>query len=179
METTERFYKRWWFWVLVLVLLLVAVISFRNYDVYPTAQKVSSTPDAIHKVAEAITVGDSIITVNEVTFSQGDEYGKPNEGNQWVNLNITIENISSTQQFLSTLRQMYLRDGSGGNYQVAVTDKELADIKNKLDGAVMANSTRTGWVGFEVPKGAAGLQLEYNGSTWGGTIVLVNLDQGI
>jgi hypothetical protein len=46
---------------------------------------------------------------------------------------------------------------------------------NSLDGAVIANSKRTGWVGFEVPKGDTGLQFQYNGSLWGGGTILVDL----
>lgn len=70
---------------------------------------------------------------------------------------------------------MYVRDGQNNSYQVAVTDKSIESINNHLDGAIIAKSKRTGWVGFEIPKGATGLQFQYNGSLWGGGTILVDI----
>lgn len=108
-------------------------------------------------------------------FSQGGQYNKPQAGNEWANLNITIENTDSSQQYVTTLGQMFIKDGEGNSYQVAVTDKVFENPNSGLDGTIIANSKRTGWVGFEIPKGATGLQFQYNGSMWGGGTVVINL----
>ena len=71
--------------------------------------------------------------------------------------------------------QMYIRDVDGNSYQVTVTNKALENPGFGLDGAVIAKSKRTGWVGFEIPKAAKGLQFQYNGSIFGGGNVLVDL----
>ena len=78
---------------------------------------------------------------------------------------------------VTTLGQMFLRDGDGNSYQVAMTDKVVANVNNALDGTILAKSKRTGWVGFEVKKGAKNLQFQYNGSLWGGNNVVVDLGQ--
>jgi len=137
----------------------------------------SDKPVSAYKVGDSIKLGGAIVTVSKVETSNGGQYSKPQAGNQWVNLNITIENTESTEQFVTTMGQMFLRDGDGNSYQVAVTDKVMESVNNSLDGTVIAKSKRTGWVGFEVKKGAKQLQFQYNGSMWGGDNIIVNLGQ--
>ena len=127
------------------------------------------------KVGDQVKMGSSVITVNQVSYSQGGQYTHPADGNEWIDLDITIQNTGDSQQYVTTLGQMFVRDGSGNSYQVAVTDKALANPGGSLDGAVIANSKRTGWVGFEIPKGATGLQFQYNGSIFGGGNILIDL----
>lgn len=187
MENSEKpkkkFYKRWWFWVLAVVVLLIII----GVSGSSTPQKVGenqtggSQPSSngsqaqTFKVGDQIKLGDSIVTVNKVEYSQGSQYVHPSSGNEWVDLNITIENTGNSQQYVTTLGQMYVRDGEGNSYQVSPTDKVMQNPGFGLDGAVIAKSKRTGWVGFEVPKGATGLQFQYNGSIFGGGNILVDL----
>jgi hypothetical protein len=70
---------------------------------------------------------------------------------------------------------MFIRDEEKNSYQVTVTNKALENPGLGLDGAVIAQSKRTGWVGFEIKKGATGLQFQYNGSMFGGGSALVVL----
>lgn len=138
----------------------------------PTAPSAEPT---VYKVGDQIQLGSSIITVNSISLSQGGQFSKPQAGNEWVNINLTIQNTGSSQQYVTTMGQMFVRDAGGNSYQVAVTDKLMENPNNSLDGAVIANSKRTGWVGFEVPQNDKGLQFQYNGSMWGGGTVMVDL----
>jgi hypothetical protein len=70
---------------------------------------------------------------------------------------------------------MFVRDGESNSYQIAVTNKALENPGLALDGAVIAKSKKTGWVGFEIKKGSTGLQFQYNASMWGSKNILVNL----
>jgi hypothetical protein len=138
----------------------------------------ASTPSStqkVYNVGDQIQLGDSVVTVNSASFSQGGEFITPSTGNTFLNLNITIQNTSSSQEDISTLGQMFIRDAAGNSYQVTPTDKSMEDPSADLDGAVIANSKRTGWVGFEIPKSDTGLQFQYNGSIFGGGTILVNL----
>lgn len=178
LEKKKKFYKRWWFWVIVIVVLIGVIgSSGSNGTKVGSNSGTTSEPSTqtTYKVGDQIKLGSSVITVNSVSVSHGSQYLNPSDGNEWVNLNITVQNTSSSQQFLTTLGQMFVRDGAGNSYQVSTTDKTISDINNRLDGAIIANSKRTGWVGFEVPKGATGLQFQYNGSMWGGGTTLVDL----
>lgn len=140
-----------------------------------TEEKKEDDSAKVYKVGESIKLGGAILTVNEAKKSTGGQYSKPQPGNEWVNLNITIENTEDSEQYLTTLGQMFLRDGEGNSYQVAVTDKVMESVNNNLDGTIIAKSKRTGWVGFEVKKDAGNLQFQYNGSMWGGGNILVDL----
>lgn len=140
-----------------------------------TQNQQEETKDAAYKVGDQIKLDNAIITVNKVEYSQGGQYTKPTEGNEWVNLNVTIENTSSSQQYVTTLGQMFVRDGDGNSYQIAVTNKALENPGLGLDGAVIAKSKKTGWVGFEIKKGSTGLQFQYNASMWGSKNILVDL----
>jgi len=100
---------------------------------------------------------------------------KPSEGNEWINLNMTIENTGSKQEYVTTLGQMYIVDKDGNQYQIAVTNKAMENINNSLDGTVVAKSKKTGWVGFEVPTTATGLTFRYNASFWNDKAILVEL----
>ncbi len=182
MENTKKaFFKRWWFWAIVVVVLFIIASSNGSKTPQKVGDSGSTTPsetevtDKTFKVGDQVKLGDSTLIVNSVSYSQGGQFSKPSAGNEWVNLNITIENMSSSQQYITTLGQMYVRDGQNNSYQVAVTDKSIESINNHLDGAIIAKSKRTGWVGFEIPKGATGLQFQYNGSLWGGGTILVDI----
>ena len=138
-------------------------------------QKQEESKDAVYKVGDQIKLDNAIITVNKVEYSQGGQYTKPTEGNEWVNLNVTIENTSSSQQYVTTLGQMFVRDSESNSYQIAVTNKALENPELGLDGAIIAKSKKTGWVGFEIKKGSTGLQFQYNASMWGSKNILVDL----
>ena len=180
----KKFYKRWWFWAIIVIVIIIIASSGGN-----KAKKVgdnnsqtvnSSTNSKVDnetfEVGDQVKMGDSIITVNKVEYSQGGQYSKPAEGNEWVNLNITIENTGSTQQYITTLGQMFVRDADKNSYQVSVTNKAMENPGSLgLDGQVIAKSKRTGWVGFEIPKISKGLQFQYNTSMFGGGEVYVNL----
>ena len=179
----KKFYKKWWFWVL-LIFVIIVISSANNDDPKKIGdaqgntnvnQNESSSEKEIFKIGDKIQIKDSAITVNEIEYSAGGQYSKPAEGNKWLNLNVTIENSSQAQQYVTTLGQMFIRDGAGNSYQVSVTNKAMENPGLGLDGQVLANSKRTGWVGFEIPKDSQGLQFQYNSTMFGGKEVLVNL----
>lgn len=182
----KKFYKRWWFWVLAVIafFIIIAIASGGGSDSQKVGENGSNaesqkqeqeTKDTTYKVGDQIKLDNAIVTVNKVEYSQGGQYTKPTEGNEWVNLNVTIENTSSSQQYVTTLGQMFIRDGEGNSYQIAVTNKALENPGLGLDGAVIAKSKKTGWVGFEIKKGVTGLQFQYNASMWGSKNILVDL----
>jgi len=146
-------------------------------DTSQVATAPSSQPqqDTKYKVGDKVKMGDVILTVNKMEKSQGGQFTKPSEGNEWINLNMTIENTGSKQEYVTTIGQMYVVDKDGNQYQIAVTNKAMENINNSLDGAVVAKAKKTGWVGFEVPKTATGLTFRYNASFWNDKAILVEL----
>lgn len=139
-------------------------------------ENTQSEQQTTYKVGDKIELGNVILTVNKVETSTSGQYTQPSEGNQWVDLNMTIENTGSKQEFITTLGQMFVLDDQNNQYQVAVTGKRLANPGSQgLDGAIVATAKKTDWVGFEVPKTAKGLKLQYNASFFNNKNVLVDL----
>lgn len=173
----KKFYKKWLFWgiVVIVVLSIIGSDSSNPQKVGETTTSNNVEKTTTFKVGDQIKLGNSIVTVNKVEYSQGGQYTKPADGNEWINLNVTIENTSSSQQYVTTLGQMFIRDSEKNSYQVSVTNKAMENPGFGLDGSVIAQSKRTGWVGFEIKKGATGLQFQYNGSMFGGKSALVDL----
>lgn len=130
----------------------------------------------VYKVGDKIELGNVILTVNSVETSTSGQYTQPSEGNQWIDLNLTIENTGSKQEFITTLGQMFVLDDKNNQFQVAVTGKRLANPGSQgLDGAIVAGAKKTDWVGFEVPKSSTGLKLQYNASFFSNKNILVDL----
>jgi len=141
-------------------------------------QETQQPPPAEYKVGDKVKMGSAIITVNKVEASYGSQFLRPAQGYKWINLNLTIENTGEKDQWITTLGQMFIRDGENNSYQVAVTDKVTENPTFGLDGTLLAKSKRTGWVGFAVKEEAKSLKFEYKESMMGllgGGTAIVNL----
>ncbi len=171
--------------LIVLIIIISVASSGKNSTQKvdsPSATTTTTTSstkseDKVYGVGDSVKLNKAIVTVNKVETSTGGTYSNPAEGNKWVNVNVTVENTDSTNQFVTTLGQMFIKDSDNNSFQVAVTDKALSDPNNSLDGSIIAKSKRTGWVGFEVKNDSKGLQFQYNGSLWGGGAISVDLGQ--
>lgn len=174
-----------WGGIVFVVMIIIGAIASSGSD----SKKVGTSSDAtdttdqqeqpsqdVYKVGDKVQMGDVILTVNNVETSDGAQYTTPSEGNQWIDVNMTIENTGSTQQFITTMGQMFVIDSDNNQYQVAVTGKRLENAGSAgMDGALVAKAKKTDWVGFEVPKTATGLKLQYNASFWSDKNILVDL----
>jgi len=169
--------------IIILIIVVAAIVGAGSTNepekVGEASEQKASNETAdeskVYKVGDQVKLGNAIVTVNKVEFSNGGEFLKPAEGNEWIDLNITVENTGSSEQYLTTLGQMFIRDGAGNSYQIASTSKSTENINQMLDGTIIAKSKRTGWVGFEIKKGATGLQFQYNDSMWGSGKIIVDL----
>lgn len=130
-----------------------------------------STTDTVYKVGDQVKSGDFIFTVNEVKRDTGSDFIKPDDGNVYLIPNVTIENQSSKEANISTLLQMYVKDGEGNKYTPAMT----ADATGKVDGELLAGEKVKGDVGFEVPADADELYLYYEASWLTGKTIKVQI----
>ena len=171
-----------WGGIALLVLIVIGVIGSMGSD----SKKVGSSSDStettketaqeLYQIGDKVQMGEVILTVNKVETSQGAQYTKPSEGNQWIDINMTIENTGSSQQYITTMGQMFVIDADNNQYQVAVTGKRLENAGSLgMDGALIAKAKKTDWVGFEVPKTSTGLKFQYNASFFSNKNILVDL----
>lgn len=141
-----------------------------------SASKKEDVAPQNYKIGDKIQMGNIILSVNKVETATGGQYTKPAEGNKWIDLNLTIENTGSNQEYITTMGQMFVLDAESNQYQVAVTAKRLQNPGSLgLDGALIAKAKKTDWVGFEVPKTANGLKFQYNASFYSNKNITVDL----
>ncbi|ELZ22339.1 hypothetical protein C475_17543 [Halosimplex carlsbadense 2-9-1] len=108
---------------------------------------------------ETYAVGDTVefretrFTPNEVRTSTGGEYFGPDEGNEFVIVDITVENSSDQELAISTLLQTDLKDQEGRTYGVSISALAEIDRGFSQGNPIAPNSTRRGEIAFEVPEG--------------------------
>ena len=127
---------------------------------------------------ETFKIGDTVktknfnITVNKVDTSNGGDFIKPKDGKEFLKVDITVENISDQSQSVSSVMMFKVVDKDGRSYDQAFTENQ----NGQLDGEVGAGRKMTGEYIVEMPKGATGLQLEFDSSLLTGGQVIVDLN---
>lgn len=101
----KPFYKRVWFWILVVILVIIAFGSMGgNSDkatkVNSTANSKSSTKDVskeTFKVGDTIKADGVTLKVNKVDFNDGSSISQPDSGKSYVIINVTITNVDKSK----------------------------------------------------------------------------------
>lgn len=139
----KPFYKRVWFWILVVIVAFIAIGSIGGSS--DKATKVASDNSSATKTSETskeetFNIGDTAdlkgyqITVNNVEFSNGNEYQKPAEGKQYVIINITIKNNTGDKAAFNPLDYSINEDGvsntAGFGYLDGVETLNSGDLDN-------------------------------------------------
>jgi len=163
--------------ILIVIVIATSASNSGPKKIGDNGQQLQSSQNQVFKIGDRVQMGNVIITVNKVEFSNGITFINPAEGNKWLDVNLTIENTDSNQQYITTLGQMFVKDSDGNSYNVSPTDKLLQNPSLGLDGPILAKSKKTAWVGFEIKKGATGLQFQYAASMFGGKTAVIDLEK--
>lgn len=100
------------------------------------------------KIGDQVKAGDLfLITINSVKTSAGGNYDYPKAGNVFMVIDMTITNISSQQQTVSTALQMILKDATGQKY-----DDTFVSGYNDPGGDLAPSDKVKGQMVYEVPK---------------------------
>jgi len=98
-------------------------------------------------VGEHVAIGDYVMVLNGFSESEGQTWDKPSNGNQFVNFDITIHNVSTELRSISSLFVFEVRDSSGKGYGSILSKEDLP----RLDGYILPGGTLNGIVSFEIP----------------------------
>ena len=99
------------------------------------------------KVGDQVKVGDTfVVTVNSVKTSQGDDITAPKSGNTFLIVDVTVKNVSSQSQDISSELNFDLKDATGQTYTETIVDNETPP-----DGAVQPGDLLRGQLSYEVP----------------------------
>ena len=85
--------KFWWVWLIIILVaigILVPNLIIRN--AMSTNSVTQTGKNKIVKVGDTITQDGVYYKINSVNYNPGTKYSKPDDGNQYVIVNITIEN---------------------------------------------------------------------------------------
>lgn len=110
-------------------------------------QNTSSSNSSKHfKVGDQVKVGDTFIaTVNSFKTNPGDDIFKPKSGNKFVVVDVTLKNVGSTEQNISSLLQFTLKDATGQKY-----DETIISNVTPPDGKLAAGDIIKGQIAYEV-----------------------------
>ncbi|HEU5375861.1 MAG TPA: DUF4352 domain-containing protein [Ktedonobacteraceae bacterium] len=108
----------------------------------------TSAPAASHfKTGQVVKVGDTWeVTVNSIKKSQGDEFSKPDSGNMFLIVNVTVKNISAKEQTISSLLNFKLKDADGTEGKTNF----LSGTSPAPDGKIAAGDKSRGDLVYEV-----------------------------
>lgn len=110
------------------------------------------------KVGQQVKVGTTwMVTVDSTNTSTGSPYNTPKAGNVYLIVTVSLKNMSSQEQNVSSIMQFNLQDSSGQKY----TETIDPDAGATLDGKVEAGSPLKGVIVYEVPKSMHSYQLSF------------------
>ena len=167
--TTKPIYKRWWFWVIAVVLF----IGFTGGNSKPElVTNDSNTPSVQQHTNQYFSIGDTAklndvyVTLVGVSESSGSKYITPAAGNVFVLWEFTIENNSSSELNISSLMCF---DAYVDDYSTNLSfSAETAVDKNPLDGTVAPGKKMNGVIGYEVPKDWSTFEVHFTPDFWSG-----------
>lgn len=128
----------------------------------PPGMLAGEVAPAVVAVGEPAEVNNLRLTVNGVSFPPGQQFAMPNEGNQFVVVDLSLENIGATPQSISSVLQMKLKDDTGQIYGADLMGPVISGIESP-DGEIAPGETWTRPVTFQTPLDAAGLTFVFDG----------------
>ncbi|MFZ5815366.1 MAG: DUF4352 domain-containing protein [Bacillota bacterium] len=166
---------------------LVAILTLTACGGTTVPQKVegagSAAPDGgqarserpqpqVFAVGDTIKMGDLQFTVNSVRTTKGEGFVRAKDGNVYVLVNATVENIGDKPAAISSLLMFKLQDGDGYQHNITI----YPDAKGSLDGEVAPGRKMRGELAFEVPEHAKGLELLFEPNLMGFGQAIIKLD---
>lgn len=158
----KPFYKKAWFWV-VLVLVLGGIGSalgddepkkVPEPDQSDSGNSKEETPkeETPKEESKDFAVGDLIegkgytFKINSVREQEPTDFVKPNEGEKLFVLDITLENKSDEEMAVSSLMSFQLKDSDGRSKDYILNIEQ----DGQLDGSVLAGEKMSGEITYSV-----------------------------
>ena len=168
--------------VTMVLALLVALLScfcfvaceMPNDSDTTSGESASATGDGVYALNEPAELPNLRITADTIERNEGRELFTPDDGNVFVGVQFTIENISDEEQAISSvlLFNAYA-DGVQTDYSL---NANLAFDKDTLDGSISPGKKMIGYYSVEVPSSTQTLEIEVQGSWLSSEKVAFKLD---
>ena len=168
MEQKKPIYKKWWFWLIVAIIVIgMASSGENNSDTKITSQGESINNDQIEQQTQKkVNVGETVQT-NEVKISYKSSqeytnyntYSKPKNGNKIMRVEFEFENVSNGDIYLDSF-ECYADGEKCEEYYYA------DDYKNPTLESLSSNKKIKAVLYYEVPTSAQEIILEYETDYW-------------
>lgn len=192
-KAKKPFYKRWWFWLIVVVVVIGAAASGDNdkkvgpKKVDEVSKDVSNEEsgkkdeeesneekieDKEFGIGEKVELDGQVVEVTEVEKSDGNEFDKPSEGNEYVIVHVLIENHGDKEISYNPFN--FKMKNSNGQ----IEDQGLITVDNDTSlssGDLAPGGEVSGTLSFEQPKDDGGLQLIFEPGFWDTDQIIFNL----
>ncbi len=138
-------------------LALLIACGEANNGTTTTGGNATATPQQTHfRVGQQVKSGNYVVTVNSFKVVPGDEFTQPKAGDEFVSIDVTIKNTSSTSQDFSSDLSFTLLDSTGQKY----TQTILTGL-TPPDGTIAAGALLRGQMALEVPKSQKAYTLQF------------------
>lgn len=127
-----------------------------------------------YRVGDIISIGDVIVVVLGWDNPPGDEISRPDEGKEFVAVDLILVNRGESPISVSSMLQMELKDATSQVYGVDFV-ASTATGGSSPDGEIGPGERVRGQVGFQVPEDATGLVFVFDADVWGAGKVFVEL----
>lgn len=162
--------------IIAAVVILFAIVSSGSDEPKSNGKKSGSKSsenisEKVFNIGEEIEYKNMKLTVNSVNFKSGYEYSNPDEGKEFVEINVTLENVGDSEESYNPYDfSMVSSQGNKVDH-----DFETYSIEGGLsDGDLIAGGKVTGNLVFEVPQNDEKLTLYYSPSIWSDKYVKVD-----
>lgn len=109
----------------------------------------TTAPAQHFKIGAIVKVGDTWqVTVHSAKFSKGGEFDSLKSGQIFLEIDVTLKNISSQEQDASSVIDWTLKDSTGQKYDTSYA----SDAASSPDGKVAAHDQLRGTLAYTVPK---------------------------
>lgn len=176
MKEKKPFYKKWWFILIVAILVIGFIGSLggnsekdkpkvkeeatsNKTETKKEDKKENKQEEQVFKVGDTVDIKGYEIKVNNVEYSEGGEFMKPDEGKQYVIVNLTITNNAGERKSYNPLDYSLVADGNSESAGFTYLD----GVETLSSGDLDEGATVTGnLVGQASPD--AKLKLRYEGN---------------
>ncbi|MGH2509569.1 MAG: DUF4352 domain-containing protein, partial [Ktedonobacteraceae bacterium] len=116
---------------------------------HATATTTQPSTNTTGALGQQLQAGQNwVMTITSVHSTTASDY-PPKAGYTYLEIGITLKNVSPNTQFVSSMIEFTLTDNSGGHYTESVNDTYT---RQAVDGNLSMNQTLTGQVAYEVPQ---------------------------
>src|SRR5690625_5549955 len=176
----KPFYKKWWVW-LVVIMIGIGIVSGGEDDdptgVYRASESeeyedVEEEEKTEFDIDEKVELDNLLVQVTDVEKSDGDDFDKPKEGNEFVIVHVSIENNGDEEVSYNPL-DFKMKNSNG---QIEDSTFTTIDSDSSLSSGELApEGNVSGTIAFEQPIDDEELQLIFEASFWSDKEIIFNL----